>query len=218
MSFLKIFFPARCPFCNAVIKSDEAVCENCIKEIFIDSYKQKLENGCICISAFPHSSIYRKAILNYKYYNCKQFYESFAIIMKQVIDTNTILRDAEIYTSVPMYKKRYNKRGFDQVKLVAKRTAKLEKKQYLSLLKQVEENRPQHELSRSERIRNVKEIYGCSDKENVRGKKILIFDDVVTTGSTLYECSKILLKNGAEKVYCVTINYQTGKDSKHLFN
>ncbi len=212
MIFSKIFFPARCPFCNTVVKANDAVCDNCIKEIFIDNYKQKLKNGCICISAFPHSGIYRKAILNYKYYNYKQFYESFAIILKQVIDTNTVLRDAEIYTSVPMYKTKLEKRGFDQVKLVAKKTAKLERKQYLSLLEQVEENRSQHELSRSERIKNVKEIYGCSDKDHVRGKKILIFDDVVTTGSTLYECSKILLKNGAENVFCITINYQNPKN------
>lgn len=207
MNFYNILFPARCPFCSKVIKDSMSSCNECSSLTKLHPYSQLLSNGCICISAFPHKGVYRKAVLNYKFYNNKQYYRQFSFILKHVIEDGYSESRFDLFTSVPMHRKKRKTRGFNQVELIAKHTAKLMHQPYAELLLQTSLNKEQHTLKREERIENVKGIYACINEKKVSDKNILIFDDIITTGSVLLECTNTLLKSGARSVCCVTINY-----------
>lgn len=89
---------------------------------------------------------------------------------------------------------------------MAKRTAKINGCVYKPLLKQNVQSEVQHYLSKEKRESNVKGIYGAVSPNEIQGKCILLFDDIITTGSTLLECSNVLLESGASDVYCITLN------------
>ena len=207
MSIYNLLFPARCPFCSKLIENGKPSCDGCYTLTEIPPHTQRLRNGCVCLSAFPHKGVYRKAVLNYKFHNNKQYYRQFAILIKKTIENGYSNKDFDIFTAVPMHKQRLKEKGFNQVALYAKCTAKLLHKPYEELLVQTVLTQAQHTLNREERKSNIKDIYSCIDKADIAGKNILIFDDIVTTGSTLLECTNTLLAGGAESVCCVTINY-----------
>lgn len=207
MLISKLLFPCRCLFCGEVITSDKPCCENCLKYINIAPHKAVLSSGYTCVSAFIHEGIHREAVLKYKYRRYKQHYIQFAIIMNTIISEcyNDIIFD--YYTSVPPHRNKSKERSYDQVKLLAKETARLNKSVYKMLLYQAEDSKSQHSLSREERIVNVKNIYECIEGIDIKNKNILLFDDVCTTGSTLSECALKLTEHGANTVCCATINW-----------
>lgn len=107
---------------------------------------------------------------------------------------------------VPLSKLRQHKRGYNQAKLLAEGIAKSVDLPLAPCLVKTRNNPAQSKTkSAAERSRNVVGVYRLKDKVDVKGKNILLIDDVVTTGSTLSECARILRKAGANKVYCATI-------------
>ena len=118
----------------------------------------------------------------------------------------TELSGFNIIVPVPLHRKKKRERGFNQSLLLAKEIGKL----YGSEISagNLTRNRitlPQTELSRAERIKNVKGIFSVNDKSKFRGKNILLIDDVLTTGSTVNECSEVLLEAGAASISVVTV-------------
>ena len=207
MKISTLLFPCRCLFCNEVIPPNKPCCNNCLKYMDIVPHKRILPSGYMCVSAFIHEGIYREAVLKYKYRQHKQHYIQFALIMSDIISKYYNDMSFDYYTSVPPHTRKRNGRPYDQVKLVAKETARLNKAVYKPLLYQAADNRSQHTLSREERIANVKNVYRCIDDININNKNILLFDDVVTTGSTLSECANMLVEHGANSVCFVTITW-----------
>jgi predicted amidophosphoribosyltransferase len=87
-----------------------------------------------------------------------------------------------------------------------------------NVLEKIFDNNIQHESSQNRRKGNVLGVYDVRENEDVKGKTILLVDDIKTTGATLNECAKILKIRGAEKVYCVTVALTGKKVSKNLDN
>ena len=75
---------------------------------------------------------------------------------------------------------------------------------YFDTLVKIKKNTPQHSISASKRGDNVKGVYKIYDKELINDKTILLIDDIITTGNTLGECAKVLMKNGCKEVLCAT--------------
>jgi ComF family protein len=109
-------------------------------------------------------------------------------------------------TYIPLSKGKMRKRGYNQTELIAKEVSMILK---LSFLKDVaikiKETKNQVELSKDERMVNLKDAFMVIDKERVRGRSIVVVDDVATTMSTLNEFSKTLKESGAKKISCFTI-------------
>lgn len=97
------------------------------------------------------------------------------------------------------------KGGFDQARLLAKELARGLKLPYVSALEKPKGNRIQHELSFAERWENVKGVYRLKRKIDVRGKTVLLCDDIVTSGATMWEAGRVLLQHGAKAVYGVSL-------------
>jgi ComF family protein len=113
---------------------------------------------------------------------------------------------AEVVIPVPLHKKRLRQRGFNQAILLGELLAKqqqipLER----SVLQRIRWTEPQVNLSASERHSNVRGAFAVRESSRLNGKRVLLADDVFTTGSTLNECAKTLVAAGAEAVHCITV-------------
>lgn len=206
---LSVFFPARCPFCKDIISVDEVVCQNCEKKITRKSIKttlttregQKFE----CVAPFSYVEPIRGAIHDYKFKGAKNFAIPFGKYVADVLAENFDITKIELITSVPLHKERKRERGFNQAEIFAKEVSRLMKIQYAETLKKIKRNKTQHELSQQERVENVKNVYAIIDSEAVKGKTIVICDDILTTGNTMAECANVILKSGARTVIGLTI-------------
>ena len=112
----------------------------------------------------------------------------------------------DIIGAVPIHKKRKIERGYNQSELIAKELAKnIQGLEYKKILIKIKNNQRQSELKKEQRLENVKDVYEIQNKQIIQGKKIILFDDIYTTGSTVNECSKIMLQAGTKKVGVLTI-------------
>jgi ComF family protein len=226
---LEIIFPSHCLACEKIVSTSALFCENCWPKLqFISEPKcaicsypfefQGLNLLCAkclskkpsfdkAISVFRYNHILRKIIGDLKYRDQTFLAKKFAPILfakaKKEID------DCDIVIAVPLHFKKLRKRKFNQAVLLAKNLLKLAPQLvfFPDLLLKSKHTRPQIELKKQERENNLKNIFVVNKKYTgiVRGKKILLLDDVTTTGATLENCAKILKKCGAKKVVVLTV-------------
>lgn len=158
---------------------------------------------------FKYDGIVRNLIINYKFNDCAYLYKTFA---KIILDNKKIcdfIKYYDIIIPVPIHRKRKLLRGYNQTELIAKALAKtLENVTYnTKALIKTKNNSKQSTLSRLERERNVLNAYEFNEREadKIYNKKILIFDDIYTTGNTIKECAKIINKFNPKSIGIVTI-------------
>jgi ComF family protein len=124
----------------------------------------------------------------------------FNLIQKDFAVENYIL------VPVPLAKKKLRSRGFNQSEELAKEISKnINIPLILNCLIKTKETQPQMELSKQEREGNIKGVFEITNAEKIKNKKILLVDDVYTTGATMEECAKILKKSGVQKVFGVVV-------------
>ncbi len=170
----------------------------------IAPHKRQLSDKTVCYSAYEYEGVVRRAIIDYKYKKRSQYAKSFALTYQRIIDEAGLRQKYDVYTSVPTH--HHAERGrFDQVKRIAVPTARMEGVPYKQLLTPTRKTVYQHSLSEKMRRENAKGLYAPISSQLISGKRILIFDDVVTTGSTLGECANVLFEAGAEKADCITL-------------
>lgn len=149
---------------------------------------------------------FRDNILRYKFSDKPYMYKTFAKLILKNEKMCRIIKSYDIICSVPIHKKRKQERGYNQSELIAKEISKNVKEiRYLKLLKKIKNNSRQSELKKEERKQNVKNVYEIQNKQIIEGKRIVLFDDIYTTGSTVDECSKILKENNAKEILVLTL-------------
>ena len=200
-----ILFPVRCPYCETVIHKTEYACEDCKKKFPSPAIIKYAVGGYKCTSPFPYDGIFKKAVKRFKFGNKGGYAKQLAFPMVQSILESYQGVDFDLITCVPMHKKRLAQRGYNQAELLARECAKIMNIPYCDTLEKFKENREQHSIKASERAKNVKGVYRTIDKELVRDKNILIIDDIITTGNTLGECAKILMKKGCRSAECAVL-------------
>lgn len=204
---LDMLFPHVCGFCGKIDKT--GLCEKCEKNINdkmiygIDKYKDKFFDEHIYIMKYEDI---RGKILDYKFHDKSYLYKTFSKIILKSKKICDILKSYDIIIPVPIHKKRKNERGYNQSELIAKEITKniLEIK-FFNIMKKVKNNPRQSSLNEKMRIMNVKNAYEIIDKEIIKNKRIILFDDIYTTGSTVNECAKILKQNGAKYILVLSI-------------
>lgn len=206
---LSVFFPPRCPFCKEIISTDEVVCECCEKKINPKTIKNTLTTrggqNFVCVAPFAYVEPIRSAIHEYKFYGAKSFAVPFGRYITDVLVESFDVAQIDLITSVPLYKTRERDRGFNQSELFAQEIGHLTGIKYLKVLKKVKNNKIQHELNLSERTQNVKNVYAAANEADLRGKTVIICDDILTTGNTMAECANVLFLAGARQIIGATI-------------
>jgi len=195
-----------CPFCTpAKIVFDSKTCLGCRK-------KGKKLNGLFFAAPYQNFII-RKIIYQYKY---GSFSKSLAKTLSLIIINHFKLIDQKphflkdksnfIFMAVPLSKKKEKWRGFNQAKEIAKELSFYYKIPLIDkVLVKTKDTVSQTELSSKEREENVKNAFRCLNGNTIKDKKIILVDDVFTTGSTMEECAKCLKENGAKEVWGIVV-------------
>lgn len=206
--FLDLVYPPKCVFCEKVLKNGR-ICTDCLKDLPYtagDAVSQKLPFIDSCIAPLYYEDKVRESILRYKFFGMQAYSAEYGEIMSEFIDNNLDCGSIDVISWVPLSRIRLRGRGYNQSQLVGSDISKrlgLPKK---ALLVKTGNNKPQSRTSSAaERAKNVSGMYRAADAEYVKGKTVLLIDDVVTTGSTLSECARVLKKSGAKCVYCAAI-------------
>lgn len=206
-NFLSLLYPARCINCGEIAQDKFPFCNECLRifkperrERFIEVKDKKIK----CISAFHYEGKIRESICDFKFRDRKSYSKFFAESISKVLLFDDKLEDFDYIAAVPLSKQRYKERGYNQAEQIAKDLGKILKVEYADVLKKIKNNKIQHTLNLEERKVNVKGAYANKNEIDIKNKKILICDDIITSGNTLSECVKILLELGAKEVVCIT--------------
>ena len=205
---LDLIFPPKCVFCNKVLK-DGSICATCERELPYtagDAVSQKLPFIERCVAPLYYEGNVRESVLRYKFFGNQAYSARYGEIMSVCIDKELDCGSIDVVSWVPLSKKRLRKRGYDQAKLLADEISHRLSLEESPLLIKTGSNKVQSKTKNAaERSRNVSGMYRIADGAHVSGKTVLLVDDVVTTGSTLSECARMLRKAGAAKIYCAAI-------------
>ena len=133
----------------------------------------------------------------------KYLYRTFVEGMLPIVEKEFV--EADAVTFVPMTKKAQRRRGYNQSLLLAQGVCKATGKELIHAVEKKRENADQRVLTRQEREENMKNVFTVTDKAQVKGKRILIVDDTLTTGATASALAEVLKKAGAVAVYLITV-------------
>ncbi len=215
------FFPKRCEICGSIIAFDQTLCEDCQNHLprIKDPVCKKCgceKNDCICQRAtstiyfngatapFYYEGSVSRGILNLKEHEMPKLAVSHGAYISDAIKRHFNGIDFDFVTFVPMRKYAQTYRGFNQAELLAKEVSKNCSIPLVNALYKKRRTKQQKRQSLKTRFANMYDAFGIRDGVNVDDARILVIDDVKTTGATLSSIAHTLKANGAKSVYCAT--------------
>lgn len=222
MKILDMLFPqnVKCIFCGKE-SNNLGICDRCYEKIpFITGKTCKIcgghvNNGQVCIDCkgsnysfeksyciCEYKDILRDVILKYKN-GAKYIAKPLATIVDKYFDNLKISYD--MIVPMPIHPHRRKQRGFNQSQLLLMELAKHNEKIREDIIIRSKDTPHQTGLNRENRKSNLQGAFSVLDKKEIKGKTIIVFDDIYTTGSSMQECAKTLKDNGADKVFGVCL-------------
>lgn len=207
-AILDLLYPPRCAFCHRLMdRMGDGVCPDCRKRLPYTGpigCAQKPGNIERYVSPLYYERTVRDSLHRFKFSHMTGYAGIYAGFMVKAIDENGFSCDS--ITWAPVSRKRLLHRGYDQSKLIAEKLAAHYGLPCEKLIKKIRDTKPQSLMpSAAARMENVKGAYAVAHPESVRGKCILLIDDIITSGSTLSECARLLKETGAKEVYAATV-------------
>lgn len=230
-TIIDLIFPPRCPICRRLMEGSHppGVCPQCQGEIkFIESPlcslcglpftadegEDHLCGSCLTEKRYfttaravaIYQGALREAIPRFKYRMHSPLAKTLGSILANNCQRFLDLFAYDLVIPVPLHKLRLRERGFNQALVLAR---EIKKRFPLPLdylnLQRTRDTQPQTNLKEKERRRNVRKAFELRDGQKVKGKRILLIDDVYTTGATVNECSRVLKKAGAKRIDVLTL-------------
>ena len=223
-----IILPPRCLSCGKVIQTDNSLCPECFSHIrFISRpfcekcgtpFPEETGDGLLCVnclrkktpfrfcrSAVAYDDFSKKLILDFKFFD---HIENKILLARWLYLAGRDIFDAgiDLIIPVPLHFTRMIKRKYNQSAMLCSILSEMSHvpADYKSL-KKIRHTRPQVHCDGKQRLRNVKNAFCVPHPENIKGKRIVLIDDVYTTGATLRECAKALKRAGAKSVDTLTV-------------
>lgn len=206
---LHILFPSRCPLCQQILTSEGCPCWEKNPLFLPPSWQEQKElpifsGKCTTVrAAVWYKGKGKEAIWQLKFRHRPDFASGMGNMMARLVPPFTF----DLVTFVPMTGKSRKRRGYNQAQLLAREVASICALPCYSLLEKTGENPSQHTLGRTERLTNAKGLYCAIHLEKINGRRILLIDDVITTGSTIAACAEELRKAGAKEIGCLAFAY-----------
>lgn len=205
---LDLLFPPKCAFCRRLVKSNNnLLCPACRANLPYteDGGAQHGDFFRLCISALYYEDTVREALLRYKFQGSSGYAGTFGRLLADCIRAN-LRGQYDLISWVPLSRERLRERGYDQAMLLAQAAALELQDVAVSTLDKVRNAEKQSGVGSAEKRRaNISGAYRVADAELIQGRRILLIDDIVTTGATLSECARTLLEGGASQVVCATV-------------
>ena len=204
---MNLLFPPKCILCDELLKQGEQdLCRACrVDSPEYPTGKDRLQFLDSFTAVWYYEGNVRKSLLRYKFYNHRSFADGYGrLLAMKLLQANP--EGFDCLTWVPVSRLRKLRRGYDQVELLAKAVGRELGMEPVPLLKKVRHNRPQSGLpDAAKRRANVLGAYREQNREKITGKRILLLDDILTTGATAGECARVLLTCGAKEIHCAAI-------------
>ena len=142
----------------------------------------------------------RTQLLNLKFREMPYVYNTIGKFLENIQKSFEILKKYDIIIIVPTSNQRKKERGYNQSELIAKEISRVTGIPVVgNILIKIKDTLPQSSLNKKQREENAKNVYKIINSKKLHNKKILILDDIYTTGSTVNECSKLLIQKGIQK-------------------
>lgn len=204
----ELLFPPRCAFCRSFLKGGaQGMCSECEKSIAYtrSDCRQTGDFFTVCVSPLYYEGSVRESMLRFKFKEATAYVKVYGKLIADCIREN-LSGQYDLISWVPLSAARLKNRGYDQAMLLAMAAAlELDDVAAETLEKHTDVPAQSTIGSEEKRRANISGVYRAADEELVAGKRILLVDDIVTTGSTLSECARILLSAGAAEVLCATL-------------
>ncbi len=207
MKLLDLLYPPKCVLCGRILDDGEVdLCEGCrIDGPVFASSRGKLPFIKSWTAIWHYEGYVRRSLLRFKFHSARNYAKSYGRLLADKIE-EAYPDGFDLLTWVPISTLRRLGRGFDQGELLAQAVGKELGIQPLQLLKKTRNNKPQSGISgQAHRRANVLGVYKATDVEILADKRILLLDDIITTGATAGECARILLTAGAKEVICAAV-------------
>lgn len=202
INLLDWIYKKKCYFCKS---SKEAVrmCSACYDTLdYLPVRVNRIIDGKKVYCAGVYSKNLQKLIRGLKYHNQKDLAFYLAKFMAEYFQKITDKKDFEV-VPVPIYPKREKKRKYNHMNLVAEEFCRLTSNELnKDLIRRIKDTKPQYKLKRAERMLNLSNAFKVN-KENYKGKTVLLIDDICTTGSTFEEMINELTRNGITDIICL---------------
>lgn len=198
-----LFFPNRCLGCHQIITAEAVFCPACERQYGRDRQERffplTVRRGeyrqLSCHMAGIYAGGLKQSMARLKFHGRTAYARPFSRLME---NSGIDFSQYDVVTCVPMTEEAKRKRGYNQSELLAKALAKRVSLPCEPLLKKVKDNRKQRSLTKKERMQNVRNVYEPAGK--IADRRILLVDDILTTGATLGECAVVLYRAGAKHV------------------
>ncbi len=229
---LDLLFPPRCQVCDRL--GAELLCETCLEEVlFIGEHAcaccgvplrptQRASQVCAdcrgwrwisgARAAGLHAGALRAAIIRYKFDGRTRLVEPLAAMLVEVVRAEAEriglpLGECAALVPVPLHPGRRSWRGFDQAELLCERTAdEVGLPVWTDVIARIRNTTPQVNLRGASRLENVRGAFEARKAWKLRGRSVILVDDVFTTGATINECAAVLRRAGAVAVYGLTVS------------
>ena len=209
---LDLFFPPRCAFCGRV--GVHGVCPACAG--VLPRAEKPLRTGAgfgKCAAPLRYEGVVREAVLRFKFRGGTGAAEGFGQLLARCA-AEELNGEFDLVTWAPVSEKRRRQRGYDQAYLLAREAARVWNAEPVRTLRKVRDNPPQSGLDAAARRGNVVGVYEAADETRIQNARLLLVDDIVTTGSTLAECVRVLTAAGAKSVVCACLASAAEGDGK----
>lgn len=204
---MHLLFPPKCILCGKLLKGEEQdLCRDCRADS--PEYplrKEKFQFLDSFTAVWYYEGNVRRSLLRYKFYNSRNFAAGYGrLLAMKLLEAHP--EGFDCLTWVPVSPLRKLQRGYDQVELLAKAVGRELGMEPVPLVKKVRHNRPQSGISGAAKRRaNVLGAYREINRQQIAGKRILLLDDILTTGATAGEAGRVLLTAGAKEIHCAAI-------------
>lgn len=219
---LGLIFPRKCLLCRRILRDEETdLCGPCRinAPYFPDNYRENHRNQKLTLhfldsftAVWYYEGTVRKAVHRFKFGRKTHLFPGFGRMMAMRI-AREYAGQYDLITWVPVSFARRWKRGYDQSERLCRAVGRELNVKPQRTLRKIRNNAPQSSLERAQRKANVLGVYRPVHPEAIRGKRVLLIDDVITTGATADECAAVLSVCGAKAVHLVTVAAAVKKDN-----
>ncbi len=202
----QLLFPPKCVLCGKLLEKEETdLCHSCRCDTpEFPKSNLKLPYLAHWSALWYYEGTVRRSILRFKFHGERSYAEIYGRQLAMKLLSDGIAFD--ILTWVPISRLRRWRRGYDQVQLIAESVGKELGVTPQATLVKTRHNRPQSRLGGApQRRANVMGVYRLTENAPIQGKRILLLDDIITTGATAGECARVLLTAGAKEVSCAAV-------------
>ena len=206
-AILRLLFPPKCTLCGKLLRTEETdLCHSCRTDS-PECHKNNLTFSFLdsWAAVWYYDGYIRKSLHRYKFNRARHYAPVYGRLLAMKLMTE-YPEGFDVLTWVPVSRLRKFTRGYDQVELLAEAVGKELGMEPVRTLRKLRNNPPQSGITGIEKRRaNVLGIYRIENPELVNGKRVLLLDDIITTGATASECARMLQTFGAREVFCAAV-------------